>query len=86
MPQRCRPLPLNNMTPRQFLLAYEVRMCRMMRRANRLPAAEFASRYGVRLPEARALVARFWEIYRMPERQDEAAALVSRLARILNRA
>jgi hypothetical protein len=77
---------VNNMTPGQFLLAYDVRMCRMMRRANRMAAAEFARRYGVRLPEARALAARFWEIYRTPERQDEAGALVSRLARILNRA
>jgi hypothetical protein len=86
MRRRYRPLPLNNMTPSQFLLAYDVRMSRMMRNANRMAAAAFAKRYGVRLPVVRALAARFWEIYCTPERQDEAAAVASRLARILNRA
>ena len=37
-------LPLNNMTPSQFLLAYDVRMSRMMRSANRMAAAAFAKR------------------------------------------
>ena len=85
MRRRCSPLPLNNMTPREFLLAHTVHIARMMRHANCLSAAEFAKRYGVRLPEARAIASRFREIYCVPEERKEAAALVRRLACIFER-
>jgi hypothetical protein len=73
------------MTPREFLLAHGSHIARMMGHANRLSAAEFAKRYGVRLPEARSIVARFREIYCMPEYGKEAGALVRRLACIFER-
>ena len=73
------------MTPREFLLAHSGRIGRMMRHANCLSAAEFAKRYGVRLPEARAIVSRFREIYCVPEDRVEAAALARRLACIFER-
>ena len=46
---------------------------------------EFAKRYGVHLPEARAIASRFREIYCVPEDRVEAAALVRRLACIFER-
>lgn len=53
--------------------------------AFKLWARGILGRYGVRLPEARAIASRFREIYCVPEERKEAAALVRRLACIFER-
>ena len=73
-------MPLNTMMPREFLRAYSLGITHLMRDANRLSAPTFIKRYRTGPREARAMVLRIREIYSAPEKQEEAAMLVRRLA------
>jgi hypothetical protein len=79
-------MELNHMTPREFLLAYGVRLSRVQRDANRMSAAAFHKCYGVKAGEARSMIARIKEIENMPEHRKEAATITRRLVCMFARA
>jgi hypothetical protein len=76
-------MPLNNMTPKEFLLAHRTHISRMMRDATRLSAGQFREKYGVRAGALRAMLSRLNSPG--PDEGEDAAAIIRQLIAIFQR-